>query len=64
MLDHRELVRWNKWINSLDAKFELVGDAIIAGRRLLTRTNLEPFFDLLTNANERLEFKTYLNSLG
>ncbi len=62
-LTYNELIIWSKWIVSLDKKLEIATESINHGLRLLTKSNLEPFEQLLSDQKEKVEFKNYLKTL-
>jgi hypothetical protein len=63
-LGHNELIRWAKWIASIDGIMERAGAAITAGRELLTVENLTPFSRLLLRSADKTQFRQFLASLS
>lgn len=63
-LGHNDLLRWAKWVSSIDGTMERAGAAIAAGRELLTVENLTPLSRLLWRGADKTEFRQYLTWLS
>lgn len=59
----REVARWSKWVNTVEAVFDRAEAAIAAGRVLLTAANLGPFSEVLKDRADAPRFQAYLKTL-
>lgn len=59
-----DVMRWSKWVNSVDAGFDRAEAAIRSGRELLTVENLSPFEEILKEPADRQRFNAFLKGLG
>lgn len=62
-LTSKELHRWSKWLSSHEATLSRVEQSMHAGRKLLNRSNLEPFLQLLESTFEIKAMNKYLADL-
>ncbi|RTL46738.1 MAG: hypothetical protein EKK53_02445 [Burkholderiales bacterium] len=63
-LPPREVARWSKWVNTVEATFDRAEAAIAAGRVLLTSDNLSPFKETLKDRADEPRFQSYLKTLN
>ena len=59
-----DVMRWSKWVNSVDAGFDRAEAAIRSGHELLTVENLRPFEEILKEPADRQRFNAFLKGLG
>jgi hypothetical protein len=64
-LSFEKLKQWKKWMLSVDLNLEKAELSIDKGRRLLTETNLKPFFSILSmeDPSEKSLFETFITKL-
>ena len=63
LLDYEQLRHWSKWVNGLENKLELAVNIIKAGNELLTRSNLQPFNEIISTREDKELLRKYLNTL-
>jgi hypothetical protein len=62
-LSFDELRHWSKWVNSVENILEKSTIAVSLGNTLLSRSNLEPFNQILMQRNDIVLFRSYLKGL-
>ncbi|MGC2049783.1 MAG: hypothetical protein WA635_14380 [Gallionella sp.] len=62
-LSFDELRHWAKWINSVESILETATMAVSLGNTLLSRSNLEPFSQILSTRDDIALFRSYLKEL-
>ncbi|OQZ07365.1 MAG: hypothetical protein B6D36_00310 [Planctomycetes bacterium UTPLA1] len=63
-LSFESLRKWAKWTDTVAATIDTATDAVVRGRKLLMRGNLEPFARILRDADDDGQFRRFLNSLS
>ena len=63
LLTFEELKYWSKWIGTIDSTIERINYSMEAGKKLLTKSNLETLTNVITKSNDKSTFRTYLKSL-
>lgn len=61
LLSFEELKYWVKWFVSLENLFTIAEFAVSEGRKLLSKSNLEPFVQILSVSKEKTQFVKFLN---
>lgn len=62
-LSFDDLRYWTKWVNNIENIMERAVTAVTLGNALLSRSNLEPFIQLLTKRDDIALFRSYLKGL-
>ncbi|NOT65811.1 MAG: hypothetical protein HOP06_07280 [Methylotenera sp.] len=62
-LIYSELIRWAKWVSSLEGVKEKIQNSMSAGLSLLTQTNLEPFTKIISKSEDSKLFAKFLKKL-
>lgn len=62
-LNFDELRHWTKWVNNIENILERAMTAVTLGNALLSRSNLEPFIQILTKREDIALFRSYLKGL-
>lgn len=63
-LSFDELRHWTKWVDSVENTLEKAKAAVAIGNSLLSRSNLEPFNQILTKNEDINLFRLYLKGLN
>lgn len=63
LLSYDDLRYWTKWISSIENILERAMTAVTLGNDLLSRSNLEPFSQVLTKRDDLTLFRSYLKGL-
>ncbi len=63
LLSFDDLRHWTKWISNIENILERAITAVTLGNDLLSRSNLEPFSQILTKRDDLTLFRSYLKGL-
>ncbi len=62
-MTYEDLRHWSKWVGTVESTIQKAESVIEQGRRLLTRSNLEPFLKTLRNENDRKQFRQFISKI-
>ncbi|NDU91660.1 MAG: hypothetical protein G3I10_03485 [Ferrovum sp.] len=60
LLGQKELVRWSKWVESIEPTLQTADAALCLGKRLLIESNLLQLLPILTSRADANAFKTFV----